>query len=593
MLLLLSTSTVSVAGALVGPAGEIMAPHAAAAAAPPLAEYEQATLQTRCGISEAVARQSESLSLAWKALTVQDVPLVIAVLPTAVDLVELDLRHNKLADRGVAALAVGLRGACKQLHTVRLARNGVTDRGIEALCAFLAEPRASASLTELDLSMNALRDDRKLGAALTTNTRLHHLDLSSNALRSGRALAAALGGANHSLRCANVLFNALDVGSAEALAGALRASRQDAARVAPLTLCSLAPDCESVLLPRRGLRSADVVLLAAELEALPRVRVVDLSYNALGPDAARALARSLRASSSLSELNLASNRLAGPRSDFGEEVGARDDSGVVALATALAEGNTLTSLNLSLNALGEAGTRAIAEAAASAPEADPLRTLHVGSGGEALPVQQLRGRAARGAPASAIGLGGRRLDDLDAVVIATLISANTMLGALDLSGSQLGAIGCTALARALRSPLCHLTQLDLSGKRMLSEEGKLAIGGALLGNTAARVGCLSCEAFQLGPLTSTLDLPGAILSHGDVSMLSGVLNHNHALLSLDLSHNGLGPPACATLCAAVCRNSALIELDLYGNEVRGKTDTHTHRRTPPSSPPPPPPPRPL
>ena len=98
----------------------------------------------------------------------------------------------------------------------------------------------------------------------------------------------------------------------------------------------------------------------------------------------------------------------------------------------------------------------------------------------------------------------------------------------------------------------------------------------LLQPASARVGCLACDAFTLGPQTAALDLPGAMLSEADISLLAGVLHHNTALLSLDLSHNFVGAAAAAALCAALSRNEALIELDVYGN---GMVRAGTHART--------------
>ena len=521
-------------------------------------------LLSRTGISEASLRSAQAVNFSWKLLQEPDLRLVTNHLGSCKDLEVIDLSHNKLGDKGVDALARSLPNACAKLRTINLMRNGITDAGLKALSSFLGNPKASAHIARIDLSLNALRDDAALGAALATNTGLVELDLSSNALRSGKAIAAALG-TNRTLKRAHLLYNPLDVRSAGALAAAIRESR---AAGLPLTLCNLEQEAEAIYLARRGMRSSDAMLLAAELESLPCVRTVDLSYNMLGPEAAYALAAALRASSTLTALKLQSNRLAGSWLDFGDEVGTRDDSGVVALASSLSEGNTLTSLDLSLNTLGEAGAAALASAVACAPEDDPLRWLRVGqSGGEALPVQPLRGLAVRGEVESAIVLSGQRLDDLDAVVIASLIGTNSRLLRLDLSGSMIGAIGSRALASALASPDCRLTQLDLRGKGMLGEEGKRAIGLALARPASAEVGCLACDHFVLGPNTAALDLPGAMLTPADVVLLAGVLHHNRALLSLDLSSNGLGPPACAALCSALGRNNALVELDVYGNEL--------------------------
>ena len=51
-------------------------------------------------------------------------------------------------------------------------------------------------------------------------------------------------------------------------------------------------------------------------------------------------------------------------------------------------------------------------------------------------------------------------------------------------------------------------------------------------------------------------------------MLAGVLRHNSALRSLDLSNTALQPDSFSSLCSALARNAALLELDLYGNELQ-------------------------
>lgn len=531
----------------------------------------------RLGISDVQARQSKTLELAWKGLTPPDAQLTAALLPTAYELVELDLRHNRLGDQGCGAIIDGLRHAVsRDLAILRLARNGIADRGGAAIAKFLADAGASSSLRVLDLSLNALRDGGAIGGALRTNTVLTELDLTSNAIRGGKAIAAGLT-SNRTLVHTNLLFNRLDLDSAYELASVTRSSR---AHGVPRTLCGVPPDAEAVNLPRRGMSSSDGILLAAELETAACVRSVDLSHNALGPQAAAALGDALRASTTLTSLNLQNNRLAGMWMTFGDEVGWRDDNGVVSLASALCEGApSLTSLNLSGNTLGEAGARAVARAAATAHQAGgdvpSLRWLHVGGGGEALPVQQLRGSNVHGGEGhSSLSLGGRQLDDLDAVVISQLIHANTRLTTLDLSGASIGGVGCAALANALCSATCSLTKLDLRGRAMLGETGKLAIGAALLAPDSARVGCLACEAFTLGAATAALDLPGTTLSDGDISLLAGVIRHNVALLSLDLSHTALGASSCASLCNALAKNSALRELDVYGNELSDEGAKH-------------------
>jgi hypothetical protein len=109
-------------------------------------------------------------------------------------------------------------------------------------------------------------------------------------------------------------------------------------------------------------------------------------------------------------------------------------------------------------------------------------------------------------------------------------------------------------------PRLLLTTRPSSVRAHRWQAGKQAIGAALLDPSSAKVGCLSCEAFELGPQTAALDLPGSDLSEADIALLAGVLSHNEALKSLDLSHIGLGSAAATSLCTALARNTALVEV---------------------------------
>ena len=135
-------------------------------------------LVIRFGLSEAVVRQTSTLSFAWKALLPADVKLLNQLLSIAGELVELDLRHNKLGDEGAATLMSGLRrSSSTTLKTVRLSRNRITDRGGAAIAEYVADNQACMSLRQLDLSVNALRDDTAIGGAIQANRRLTEMVL--------------------------------------------------------------------------------------------------------------------------------------------------------------------------------------------------------------------------------------------------------------------------------------------------------------------------------------------------------------------------------------------------------------------------------
>eukprot|EP00966_Prymnesium_polylepis_P327380 7383265-Prymnesium_polylepis.1 len=122
---------------------------------------------------------------------------------------------------------------------------------------------------------------------------------------------------------------------------------------------------------------------------MPKLTLVDLSFNDLGVTAALALADALRARGSITRLNVEANRLSGTWREFGVAVGVHNDSGVRAIAACLEQpGCRLAVLNLSHNGIDAAGAKAIGHAvavAAGSSAGSALTKLHVGSSEHALP----------------------------------------------------------------------------------------------------------------------------------------------------------------------------------------------------------------
>ena len=146
----------------------------------------------RLGVSDVVVRQSATLGLAWKNLTPADGKLAAQLLPTAMELVEIDLRHNHLGDLGCAAIIEGLhQSGSRRIATLRLARNGISDKGGAVIASFIGETSPTgraAALRVLDLSLNALRDDTAIGSVLAYRQRLLALVPSHHDHRVGEAI---------------------------------------------------------------------------------------------------------------------------------------------------------------------------------------------------------------------------------------------------------------------------------------------------------------------------------------------------------------------------------------------------------------------
>ncbi|XP_030355234.1 dynein regulatory complex subunit 5 [Strigops habroptila] len=94
-------------------------------------------------------------------------------------LVELNLSHNVIRDKGAQAIAKLIKHS--KLETLDLCNNQIHDLGAQALAQALAE---SSTLTSLNLRLNYVEDEggEAIGCALLTNATLKSLHLGSNKL---------------------------------------------------------------------------------------------------------------------------------------------------------------------------------------------------------------------------------------------------------------------------------------------------------------------------------------------------------------------------------------------------------------------------
>ena len=203
---------------------------------------------------------------------------------TSVPLLSLDLRDNRLRDAGCAALsllwprsqaAADDGGCCPgrvHLQTLKLAGNGITSAGVEALAAGLASP--CCELTTLDLGGSKLcaASCGHIANALVMGSSLRSLDFYHCSVSdSGAALLAAALSVSGNLRHLRLGRNCITDDGCVALCGAMHGN----------TGC--------------GLTS------------------LDLSYNAIGVVGGIALADALRSPGcKLRALNLRINQLGAP-----------------------------------------------------------------------------------------------------------------------------------------------------------------------------------------------------------------------------------------------------------------------------------------
>jgi Ran GTPase-activating protein (RanGAP) involved in mRNA processing and transport len=261
-----------------------------------------------------------------------------------------------------------------------------------------------------------------------------------------------------------------------------------------------------------GIVAAECMLrlpsICAVLRAAPQLRYLDLSSNSIGPQALSALAGQLSSHKTLTSLNLANNNLCNYYGD--------NSNGVLALSDAMKENTSITSLNVSRNAL-------------SAP----------------------------------LLVKGHWTVQCRAVqYLADALKANKTLKHLDISQNELALAGVKFICEALKKNT-SLTAVNLSGHR----DGVFPEGRVFSNTGRVKGAAFLSTAMTANKKLRMVDLSNAALgSKGAASLAKGV-GGAKSLTFLDLSRNGIGAAGLKALAAAVARSKSLLNLNLNDNCV--------------------------
>ncbi|KAK3241408.1 hypothetical protein CYMTET_48824 [Cymbomonas tetramitiformis] len=276
-------------------------------------------LQSFCGIPLArdllEAYHLPEVDLSSRILGLLGTLVLADVLPQA-SLGTLKVPGNNIEADGAKALTVALtpneEGVFSgSLNTLDLGENQIGPEGAKALAVALtpnAEGVFNTSLNTLSLAGNGIRlvndigpeGAKALAVALTPNeegvfnTSLNTLDLGQNGIEDegAKALAVALtpnaeGVVNTSLNTLNVWRNAVQLEGARALVDAVKQ------RNAPIKLNGSLLDVEALDLTYQRLKPEDALLLANDLVFNGSLNTLNLWFNKIGDEGAKALAVAL------------------------------------------------------------------------------------------------------------------------------------------------------------------------------------------------------------------------------------------------------------------------------------------------------------
>uniref|UniRef100_G1REY0 NLR family CARD domain containing 3 n=1 Tax=Nomascus leucogenys TaxID=61853 RepID=G1REY0_NOMLE len=352
---------------------------------------------------------------------------------------KISLAENQISNKGAKALARSLL-VNRSLTSLDLRSNSIGPQGAKALADAL---KINRTLTSLSLQGNTVRDDgaRSVAEALASTRTLSMLHLQKNSIgpMGAQQMADALK-QNRSLKELMLSSNSIGDGGAKALAEALKVNQG----LESLDLQSNSISDAGVAALMGALCTNQTLLILATLSkqaqaiahALCANSTLNLTANLLHDQGARAIAVAVRENRTLTSLHLQWNFI---------QAGAAQ-----ALGQALQLNRSLTSLDLQENAIGDDGACAVA------------RALKVNTALTALYLQ-----------VASIGAPG-------AQVLGEALAVNRTLEILDLRGNAIGVAGAKALANALKVN-SSLRRLNLQ-ENSLGMDGAICIATALSGN---------------------------------------------------------------------------------------------------------------
>ena len=253
----------------------------------------------------------------------------------------------------------------------------------------------------------------------------------------------------------------------------------------------------------------------------------------LGNSDAASVSQVLKANSSLTSLDLSGNAIR--------------QSGASCLSDALIANSSLTSLCLSGNEIGDDGASCLSQA------------LIVNSS------------------LTTLDLSRCSISQSGASCLSHALEANSSLRCFDLSQNSIGEDGAACLTQALKANCC-LTNVDLS-ENGISESGASFFSQVLLGNSSLTTLCLrrngvgvdaaSClsKALAANSSLTSFDLSWNSIGEDGAACLSQALAATSSISYLGLSGNIIGDSGAVCLSQALKATSSLTNLDLCGNRI--------------------------
>ncbi len=287
-----------------------------------------------------------------------------------------------------------------------------------------------------------------------------------------------------------------------------------------------------------NLNNSLICIIADKIKNNNTLKSLKLNKNYFGDNEGDAIAKALCENTTLTYLDIRRNHIENFTGQFGKM---------------LEKNNTIRSLDIGYNILGEAGGKSIIEAIC-------INTT-----------------------LTSLNLEFNNLDSKTGDAIANMINKNTTIEKLNLASNWLGVI-VSIIADALRVNKT-ITELNLNSNNLLGD-GVQEISDALLMNTTIitldlssnRIGEKGALAIaklvRMNKTITTLILSNNFLRRNSLDKETGIkeiadaLNENKTITELDLEHNKIGIDCIKSIAKVLCKNKKLKKLNLEHNKLR-------------------------
>jgi Ran GTPase-activating protein (RanGAP) involved in mRNA processing and transport len=313
-----------------------------------------------------------------------------------------------------------------------------------------------------------------------------------------------------------------------------------------------------------------IQMLVQSLRDNTKVQKIDLHGNALSDGGAKVFMDGIAHSVSITSLNLGYNGLfslqgLGPRSliRLSLEGNSLGDEGTRLLTRAImgkSGQHTLTELDLSSTSMGVAGAEIISElleqGSLHSIDLSANRLLDEGAGAIAEAVNT------DSCALTQLSLSGNYITDLGTDVIQRALLNNTKLTTLDLEMNLITATGATMMADLLLEGVSAVRTVLLAHNQGVTcdQLETFKLESAILPSLRS-----ACDTPQVQVVS--LDLSGRGLGDRCAEHIARVLVSNTTLESLDLSNNKLGNGAAFSFSQMLQNNQTLTELELRNNKI--------------------------